>query len=159
MPFKLAARLGEKNDANSMAIKHWTTIRKKITTQNEGTSSLHDINESVTHGIYKTINLPSEKEIKSVTHNLHSGQYLILHEDGKIDIFLKDGSKEKASPTEPLSGIVYASKPMLYATWNSQNIMKVCFKCRNMGPGEFCGCYRCTENLPNTKSVESILAF
>ena len=140
MPLKLAAKLGEKNDANTMAIKHWHTIRKNISKQNEGTGSLHDISESVTHGIYKTINLPSEKEIKSVTHNLHSGQYLVLHEDGEIEIFLKDGSKEKGSPTELLSGIVYASKPMLYATWNSQNIVKVQYvsKCRNMVPCRFC---------------------
>ena len=105
---------------------HWQTIRS-IATKDD---SVHDISVaadglSVTHGIYRTTRLASTSAIKSITHNFHSGQYLILYEGGSLEVFLKDGSPEKVKPRERIEGIIYASKAKIYVAWDNEGSIKV----------------------------------
>lgn len=108
------------------ASRHWQTIRS-ITVRCDDTSSdtVTSGEKSITHGIYRTTKIVSSKAIKSVTHNFHSGQYLVLYEDGNLEIFLKDGSCERVHPREKLDGLVYASSTKLYVTWDKFGTIKV----------------------------------
>ncbi|XP_065064504.1 WD repeat-containing protein 97-like isoform X2 [Rhopilema esculentum] len=117
---------GNKDSPKLTARKHWGTIRR-IATREEDEEDATQIltGKSITHGIYKTATLVSQTGIASVTHNLHSGQYLILFEDGNVEVFLKDGSREKVQPQELFNGIIYASKAKLYVTWNDKNLMQL----------------------------------
>ena len=118
---------GNKDSPKLAARRHWGTLRR-IATREEDEADTTQIltGKSITHGIYKTATLVSQTGITSVIHNLHSGQYLILFEDGNIEVFLKDGSREKIQPQELFNGIVYASKAKLYVTWNDKNLMQAC---------------------------------
>ena len=79
----------------------------------------------VTHGLNQVTKITFSRSIKSVTHNFHSGQYAVLFADGKVEIYLKDGSQEKLKPNEELEGIVYASKSKIYVGWDKEGVLKV----------------------------------
>ena len=79
----------------------------------------------VTHGLNHVTKIAFSKNVKSVTHNFHSGQYAVLFADGKVEIYLKDGSQEKLKPNEELEGIVYASKSKIYVAWDKEGVLKV----------------------------------
>ncbi len=110
------------NTGRKNAKERWSSV-KKITTSIDGLLDSENTNQkTVKHGIYQTIRLDTESRIRSVTHNLYSGQYIILYEEGRIEAFLKDGSKDVVKLKEPIDGLVYASKPKVYLTWQSDKI-------------------------------------
>ena len=89
---------------------------------------------SVTHGIHRTKTITSSQIVKSVTHNFHSGQYLVLYEDGSLDAFLKygrlkNGNLWKLQKLGKFDGIVYASKSQMYIAWTKEGNIKVMKPC------------------------------
>lgn len=108
------------------AKSHWQAIRS-VATHDENFLGIEATSKgkAITHGICRTTKLISSSVIKNVIHNFHSGQYLVLYESGNLEVFLKDGSPERLRPSEKFQGIVYASKPKLYVTWDQNCTMKV----------------------------------
>ena len=79
----------------------------------------------VTHGIYLQAKIASSRNIICVCHNFHSGQYLVHYEDGEMELYLSDGSHEKAESVGLFDGVVYASRSNVYIAWNKEGTLKV----------------------------------
>eukprot|EP00794_Sanderia_malayensis_P018922 gene18922-20826_t len=128
-------RIGDTNAGNESENKHWNAIRK-LTTPAENVD--FDSTKTIKHGFYKATQLITTNSIKSVTHNIFSGQYVVLYENGSTEIFLKDGSKDgvQYSPKGNINCIIFASKPKLFLTYQRDKIkiMKSNFKKINSVP-------------------------
>ena len=109
---------------HQLAHKNWESI--KATILSDSPQGLTENSRYLTHGIYQNARLTSNSEIKSVVHNIYSGQYLVLYEEGNIEVILSDGSKEVITPTELIGDILFASKATLYvALCFNENKIKV----------------------------------
>ncbi len=120
MPANIKQR-GLDNDASENANRHWNAVRQAATAIEEPEISSNQ-QRIIKHGFYKTTRLVTKNLIKSITHNLFSGQYIILYEDGNVEAFLKDGSKDVIKSKEVIGGLIFASKPKLYITFQSDKI-------------------------------------
>ena len=135
---KLRSKRGLGKEKSVRAKTNWAKLRQITQSEPKEHLSALDLTSNeigdnlvISHGVSPSIKVETHSNIKQIVHNVSSGQYIVLYNNGRIDIVLQDGKKELLISKESFVGLLYTQKSKQYIGWNKKNDIKVLYQFSN----------------------------
>ena len=111
---------------------HWKLIKAAINQKGSDDPKKLDKKQPlvVGHGAHSVTSVPSDKNLEFVAQNTFNDNYVGVDSEGKVTVFLSTGYKQSMDKnlSDPLRGLVYATKTKHYVAWGNDDNLRVSCK-------------------------------